>query len=592
MPGLLIQNAKILDPGKLKAFEADVLIEDKIIKKIAPAGSLAELPEKTQVIEAKGKYLAPGLIDPHLHIESSMLTPVEFSAQAAACGTTAIFVDPHEIANVRKDGVELFLELAEISPVDMYVGIPSCVPATHLEDAGSEIDLADIERLIEHPRAYGLAEMMNFPGIILNLGTARQKVELAFNRGKIVDGHAPGVSGENLRLYISNGKNDHQVRIMSDHESTTYEEAEEKVDAGMYVALRYGSASKDLDRILPRFIESGHNLDRLMLCSDDLEAEELLRDGHIDRTVRRTREIMVQNAGHDSIKSTLAVLKLAAYNPGRYFDRFFDLYRLPGIGRIEEGFRANLIIIDDLESFHVETTIVGGKIVYSDGKLKINLPEYDYSKFVKTINIGRKMKPEDFRIISSARQVLANVIEVIPDNLLTRKIKLEMKPSNGEIKAQPARNLAKLAVIERHKASGSLAVGLVSGLSLKSGAVASSVAHDSHNIIVAGTDDALMARAVNLLAETGGGMAVVLPESEAIHPLEIAGLMSSKEASEVARSYKQIRQTAQLTGTRLDNIFMTLSFLSLPVIPELKITNRGLVDVNAFDFVQLLEEKG
>jgi len=589
MAKLLLRGANLIDPEKNQIYPADMLIENEVIKEIAEAGKIKreDLSEE-EIIDLSGKYLAPGLVDAHLHIESSMLTPIEFARCALLKGTTAIFVDPHEIANVKKQGVKLFLKLAESLPIDMYVGIPSCVPATHLEDAGAEITLEDIKTLIEHPKAYGLAEMMNFPGIIYGIGDARAKVELVFEKGKIVDGHCPGVSGDELVSYITNGKNDGVVRIMSDHESTSYEEAKEKAERGMFVALRYGSASKDLNNILPELIKNKDPLDMFMLCSDDIEALELIEDGHIDRTIRRAREIIMENSELDLEGATILAIMLGSYNSGKYFERFFRLTGEPVIGRFEAGARANLVVFDDLTLLKPSWVLVRGKVVVKEGELVAQFPEYDFSLFLKTVNVGRKFSADDFKIkVNDSGRVKAHIIGVVPNSLLTKKETIELDVMDGELKALPEKDIAKIAVIERHHATGRYAVGLVKGLGLKKGAVASTVAHDSHNIIVAGVDDRLMAEAVNKLQELGGGMIALGDDEQAFHQLEVAGLMSQRSAKEVAESYSKVKKMAKRLGSPLDNIFMTLSFLALPVIPELKITNRGLVDVEKFDFVEL-----
>ena len=589
MGRLLIKSAIVLDPAKGEIFEADVLCEGAVIKQIANSGDIDESgfgPD--EVIDAWGRYLVPGLVDAHLHIESSMLTPIEFAKAAVVRGTTAIFVDPHEIANVHKDGIELFLKLSELVPLEMFVGISSCVPATHLEDAGNTVDLEEIRRLIEHPRAYGLAEMMNFPGIIHGFGDVRAKVDLVFEKGKIVEGHAPGVSGEALVSYITNGKNDGVIRIMSDHECGAYEEAREKAEAGMFVALRYGSASMDLDRILPPLIKNKDSLYRFMLCSDDLEAQELMDRGHMDRTLRRVRSIVMENSNLDVELATMVALKLACHNPGKYFERYFKLAGEPGMGEIAEGKKANLVILNDLEYLKVNEVIVRGNLVARAGKLIVPAPDYRYGEFLKTMNVGKTFSADDFRIKCAAPSAKVNVIGAIPNSVLTKRLVLELKSENGELKADPANDIAKIAVIERHKATGKFAVGLVQGLGLKRGALASTVAHDSHNLMVVGVDDALMAEAVNKVAQSSGGLLALGPGVEAFHPLEVGGLMSSRSMIEISETYQALKEASKALGITLDNIFMTISFLALPVIPELKITNQGIVDVSAFNFVPLM----
>ncbi len=591
MTGLLLKNCRMFDLANQKVECADILIERETIKRIAPVGGIkAKGIRPENVLDLKGKYLAPGLIDAHLHIESSMLTPLEFAKAAVVHGTTSVFVDPHEIANVRKEGIELFLKLAELTPLDLYVGIPSCVPATHLEDAGAIVTLGEIKKLIAHPRVYGLAEMMNFPGIIHGFGDARDKVDLVYGRGKLVDGHCPMVGGAALVSYITNGKNDGVVRIMSDHESTGYQEALEKSRAGMYVAVRYGSASKDLNKILPGFIKNQDSLDRLMLCSDDLEAAELLADGHLDRTIKRARELILENSAINLDQATIIALRLACLNPGKYFERFFKLVKDSPIGEIKEGYRANLVVFRDLESLKVDTVIVRGKVAARSGKLIAKTRPYSFKKFLNTVNLGKTFTAEDFKIKApSSRPLKVKVIEAIPNSLLTRKLVLEIRVEGGELKADPENDLAKIAVIERHQATGKFSLGLVKGLGIRKGAVAGTVGHDSHNLMVVGVDDSAMAAAVNHLAKTGGGLIAVSGGKKVFHSLEVAGLMSAKPAKQVAASCRKVKAQAKSQGTLLDNIFMTLSFLALPVIPELKITDQGLVDVAKFDFVPLIE---
>lgn len=586
MDKLLITGARLLDPAGPQGRPADITIEDGIITGVSEAGAGAAGPD-ARIVEAGGRYATPGLIDAHLHIESSMLTPDRFTAAAAARGTTAVFVDPHEIANVRKDGIDLFLDIASRVPIDMYVGIPSSVPATDLEDSGATVTVEDIAALIGHPRAYGLAEMMNFPGIIHGFGDARAKVDLVYGSGRLVDGHAPGVRGADLTAYMTNGKNDGIVRIMSDHECTSCEEAAEKAGLGMYIALRYGSASKDMDRILPELVTNGGPFDRFMLCSDDLEAEELLGCGHMDRTLRRAREIIMACSGRDLETATLLALRLAAANPGRYFGRFFDLVKAPAMGCLRPGARANLIILDSLESFTVNEVIVGGKLVAAGGSAIAPPVSSDYRACLGSVTPGREFSAADFRIECPKKSVEANVIGVVPSSLLTKRLRLEFRPSGGAVGSDPERDIAKIAVIERHNGTGKFAVGLVKGLGIRHGAVASTVAHDSHNMIVAGVDDGAMAEAVNRLAAEGGGMVALGPGAEAFHSLEVCGLMSSRPAETTAASYRKVREAARVLGSPLDNVFMTLSFLALPVIPELKITDRGLVDVIAFKPIDL-----
>ncbi|MDH5706805.1 MAG: amidohydrolase family protein, partial [Candidatus Aminicenantes bacterium] len=360
MHDLILTKGKIIDVRSRRILEADILIKDGIIIRI---GSLAG-EETEKVVDVSGQHIAPGLIDSHLHIESSLLSPIEFCKEAVRHGTTSLFTDPHEIANVcGRKGIDLFLKQSDIVPLDMYVGIPSCVPATDLEDAGASIAIEDIKELIPDRRIFGLAEMMNFPGIIHDLGDARKKVELVFNAGKIVDGHCPGVTGDNLKKYISNGKNDDIVRIMSDHETISLDEVIEKNRLGMYIALRYGSAAKDLERIFPGLLKANIDLDRFMLCSDDIDPFDLSEEGHVDRIVKKTREIIQKHTSLNLEQATILAIRLATLNPSNYFSKFYRFHGFPQTGEIAEGKKANLIVFQSLDTLEIDTVIHNGELV-------------------------------------------------------------------------------------------------------------------------------------------------------------------------------------------------------------------------------------
>jgi len=585
MYDLILTKSNIIDVHSKQIYKGDILIKNGIIAGIkSPPNKNAK-----KIIDADGKYVAPGFIDSHLHIESSMLSPIEFSKEAAKHGTTAIFVDPHEIANVLgRIGIDLFLKQSDLVPLDMFIGIPSCVPATGLEDSGASITIEDIKELIPDRRIFGLAEMMNFPGIIYGLGDAREKVDLVFNAGKIVDGHCPGVTGENLRSYISNGKNDNTVRIMSDHESTSLEEVIEKVDSGMNIALRYGSATKDLERILPGLLKSDINLDRFMLCSDDLDPIDLYEKGHVDRIIRKARNIIQENSGLSLEQATILAISLATKNPARYFQRFYRYYNYSEAGEAGKGKKADLVVFDSLEEMEIDKVIHNGVLIVED-KEYIGKPlDYDYSELLGKINTGKIFQPDDFKIAvpEDKTGLDVKVIEIIKDSLETKQNILPFVIYNKELKANPGKDIAKIAVIERHKATGSYSLGFVKGLGVKEGAIASTVAHDSHNLIVTGVDDESMAKAVNYLSEKGGGMVVVSDKID-YFPLKIGGLMSTSSIEEVVNEYKHIKNAVKRVGSSLENAFMTMSFLALPVIPKLKITNRGLVDVEKFELVNL-----
>jgi adenine deaminase len=587
MYDLILKRGNIIDVRSQKIRKGDVLIKNGII-----AGIKSSQNENAKnTVDIHGKYIAPGFIDSHLHVESSMLNPLEFSQEAVKHGTTAMFVDPHEIANVLgRKGIELFLEQSGIVPLDMFVGIPSCVPATQLEDSGACITVEDVKALIPDKRIFGLAEMMNFPGIIYGLGDSREKVDLVFNAGKIVDGHCPGLTGEDLKTYISNGKNDNQVRIMSDHESINLDEVIEKNSLGMHIALRYGSATKDLERILPGLIKANINLDRFMVCSDDLDPIELYEGGHVDRIIRKARNIIQENSRLSLEQASILAISLATINSSRYFSRFFRLHNYPEIGEVAEGKKANLAIFDSLEDMEIDKVVHSGALVVDDGEYIGKHLDYDYSEFAGKVNTGKKFQPDDFKIIAAEnkKSLDVKVIETVRDSLETKQKIMPFAVYDKELRADPENDIAKIAVIERHKATGSYSLGFVEGLGIRKGAIASTVAHDSHNLIVAGVDDESMARASNFLSEKGGGM-VVIAEKIDYFPLKIGGLMSTSKIEKVVDEYRNIKEATKRVGSSLENTFMTMAFLALPVVPKLKITNRGLVDVEKFELVSLFE---
>lgn len=585
MYDLILKRGNIIDVHSRKIRKGDVLIKNGII-----AGIESSQNRKAKnTVDIHGKYIAPGFIDSHLHVESSMLSPLEFSKEALKHGTTSIFVDPHEIANVwGRKGIDLFLKQSDLVPLDMFIGIPSCVPATGLEDSGASITVEDIKELISDKRIFGLAEMMNFPGIIYGLGDAREKVDLVFNTGKIVDGHCPGVTGEDLKKYISNGKNDKKVRIMSDHESSNLDEVIEKHNLGMHIALRYGSATKDLERILPGLLKANFNLDRFMVCSDDLDPIELYEKGHVDRIIRKTRDIIQENSRSSLEQASVLAISLATINPSRYFSRFLRLHNYPETGEIAKGKKANLVVFDSLEDLEIDKAVYNGVLLVNNKEYVGELLDYDYSEFLGKVNIGKKLLPDDFKIAAPGNKTSLDVkvIEIIKDSLETKQKILPFVVYNKELKTNPEKDIAKIAVIERHKATGSYSLGFVEGLGIKKGACASTVSHDSHNLIVVGVDDKSMAEASNYLSEKGGGMVVVADKID-YFPLKICGLMSTSSIEKVVDEYKNIKKATRRVGSILENTFMTMAFLALPVIPKLKITNRGLVDVEKFKFVSL-----
>ena len=557
---LLLKNCRLIDVLNSEIIETNLAIQDSMI---AAAGS--EYVSARKVIDLEGRYAAPGLIDAHLHIESTLLFPPELARVLVVHGTTCVINDPHEIANVLGiEGVKLMLDAAPGLPCDFYSTAPSCVPATDLETSGGEVTADQVDELLNHARVVGLGEMMNYPGIINGEQEVLAKVAAAHQKGKVVDGHAPGLTGTDLQAYLSAG-------ISTDHECITAAEAEEKIRSGMKVIIRHGSASSSLAELLP--LVNSQTVDAFMFGSDDREAGELLNRGHLNELLKTAVSL-----GADPLQ----LLKIATINAAKHY-RLFDR------GLLAPGFLADLVVFEDLKNFKAELVIKNGQVVAESGKLTVDVPAATLpEKALGTVSLGRNLKSDDFKL--SAGKDKLPVIGVVPGQLVTEKLMVQVTADeNDQLKADPDQDIIKIAVIERHKASGRMAVALVKGMGLKEGALASSVAHDSHNILVAGVEEQAMAAAVNELARADGGFTVVngRGQVQATLPLPVAGLMSDQPAAVVAAEMDRILFAAKELGTRLDQPFLTLAFLALPVIPSLKITDRGLFDVDNFQFIEL-----
>ena len=556
-PGdLLFKNARVVNVFTGEIEEANVVIAGKYI------AGIGNYTEAKQIINLKHRYLIPGLMDAHLHLESTLLTPAAFAASVLPHGTTSVFIDPHEIANVLGvKGIEYMLKATEDVWLNFFVLIPSCVPATYLETAGAEITATDIAKLLTHPRVVGLAEMMNYPGVLNQDKTVLEKIKVAQSAKKVMDGHAPFLRGKNLQAYISAG-------IDSDHETTEFNEARTKLAAGMWLMIREGTAAKNLNSLLQAV--NAFTLHRCLFCTDDKEAAELLKDGHIDHIIRLTIK-----AGLNPIWA----IKMATLNCAQRFG-------LKNIGAIAPGYVADMAVIEDLKSFEVVMTIKDGEVVFEEGVLKVQPSVYVEPEVTNTIKIA-EITPESFKLkINSNR---AHVIGLVKDQIVTEHLIEEVKrDSQGEVISDPDRDILKIAVIERHHASGNIGLGLISGLGLKRGAIAQSVAHDSHNIIVVGTNDQDMYVAVKALKAMQGGFVVV--EDGVVKAglsLPIAGLISPLKSEEVALHIEQLCVTARQLGTIPQNPFLSLAFVALPVIPKLRLTDKGLVDVEKFEFISL-----
>lgn len=554
---LLLKNARVVSLFSGEVVEADVVVAGGII------AGIGNYSKGEKVYDLKGKYLLPGLIEGHIHIESSLLPPPEFSRVVIPHGTTTVVVDPHEIANVLGEkGIRYILESSSTLPLDIWVMIPSCVPATSMDTAGAHLGPNEIEEMLGWDRTLGLAELMNFPGVLFKVPEVLQKVEAARRLGKPIDGHSPGLSGLDLNAYLAAGPS-------SDHECTDLEEAKEKLRKGMYIMIREGSAAKNLEDLAP--IVNDTSLRRLLLVSDDRHPQDLLRQGHLDHIIRTAISLGIR---------PLSALTMATLNPAEYFG-------LKGRGAIAPNYWADMIVVDDLEEFRVEKVFKKGDLVAENGEMVVDIAPYSDPGVEETVRIT-SVEANAFRIQATGANV--RVIELIPGQILTKGLSLKPKVRNAEIIQDLERDILKLAVIERHHASGGMGLGLIRGFGLQRGAFASSVAHDSHNLIIVGTNDADMATAVRAVADMEGGFVAVAGEKVLAQlALPIAGLMSNRPIDEVVARLSALQEALRSMGCQLENPFMALSFLALPVIPELKLTDRGLFDVLKFSFVNLGE---
>lgn len=529
---------------------------DVLDGKIFPAVVRIDNGRIIEIEKTDGKFdcfLLPGFIDVHIHVESSMLTPSRFAELAAVHGTTSIVTDPHEIANVLGiEGIQFMIRDSKQSPLKMFFTAPSCVPATPFETSGAMLTSKEIEQLMQLPEIVALGEMMNFPGVVHGDKEVMKKIEVAKKFGKPVDGHCPGLSGEELKKYVSAG-------ISTDHECVTMEEAEEKMRLGMKIMIREGSSAKNMDALISL---AKNNSDNCFLVSDDLHCDDLMK-GHINLLLRKAVSLGV---------NPLDAIRMVTLNPAGHYKLNSGLLRI--------GDAADITVVDNLEDFNVLETWIDGKLVAKNGKALFGVKESEPVNFFEL----EKKEARDFEISTEKKDFVdVNVIEIVRDQIVTKKTTAALPVKDGKILPDLENDILKIAVVERY-GKNNLAVGFVRGFNLKKGAIACSVAHDSHNVIAVGTGDEYIAKAVNTIREMRGGLVAVNDEIVKLD-LPVAGLMSSENAEKTDEKLEKLIESAKnMCGF---NPFTTLSFLALLVIPELKISDKGLFDVGKFSFISL-----
>ncbi len=549
---LVFRNANLVNVFSNEVYLTDVAIVEDRVAGIGPGY------KGRQEIDLGGRYLCPGYIDAHVHIESSMVPPREFARVVIPHGVTTVVSDPHEIANVLGlEGIRFMLQDAKYGPLGMFVDAPSCVPATNMETSGSQLEFYDLATLLNNPWVIGLGEVMNYPGVVYGDRRVLQKIKAY--EGKPIDGHAPGVRGTELNAYIAAG-------VGSDHECVDLDEAMEKLRRGMTIFIREATGAKNLAALQGLFTPA--TIDRVCLCTDDRHPHDLIDHGSVN--------FIIKSAIANGADPLLAI-RAATLNPARYFG-------LNDRGAIAPGRRADLLVFSDLRNPQPEMVYYGGKLAAQNGQMMQWEQPSQNTKARGSINV--RLDKLNFNIPAASGQV--RVIEAIADQLVTNSLVMPALVEDGMAIADPSRDLAKLAVVERHFGTGNVGLGFIKGLGLKQGAIAGTVAHDHHNIVVAGIDDASMALAVKEIVAMQGGMVVVGPHGVlATLPLPIAGLMSDKPIGVVRQQYDALIAALKPLGCALEDPFMALSFMALPVIPSLKLTDLGLVDVEKFALTDL-----
>ena len=552
---LLLKNVQVVNVFSGEIHDANVAIWDQFVVGFGDYRA-------REVMDLNGLFLAPGFIDGHIHVESSMVEIPQFARAVVPRGTTSVICDPHEIANVMGyDGIRYILEASKYNPLNVFMMLPSCVPATPLETSGSELRAFDIYPFFSEKWVLGLAEVMNYPGLLQCEPELMDKLKIG--HAKRIDGHAPGLTGKNLCAYVAAG-------VASDHECTTVEEAHEKLRLGLHIMIREGTAAKNLEALLP--LITCENSHRCFFVTDDRHPSDILEEGHIDHVVRRAIELGL---------SPISAIQMGTLNAARYF-------MLNEHGAVAPGYFADLVAFESMTKIDVKKVFKNGKLVAENGKPCWDPPARPRMMLRGSVNI-KWLEGGEFQI--PARRKKIQVIDLMEDQLITKRSVEPAKISEGLVVSDTKRDLIKLVVIERHQASGKMGFGFVRGFGLREGAIASTIAHDSHNIIVAGVTDEDIMTAVIQLNKLGGGL-VITKDGRVIADLAlpVAGLMSRNTLEEVNRQLKAMIEIAHLLGVKPKDPFMTLSFLALPVIPELKLTDLGLVDVDAFKHVDLFVE--
>jgi adenine deaminase len=555
---LVIKNGKIVNVFTGEIMEGDIAVT---------AGSFVGIGtyEGAHTIDAKGQYIVPGFIDGHVHIESAMVPPLEFAKVVLPHGVTTVIADPHEIGNVSgSEGIDYMLRASAGLPLDVFIALPSCVPATPFENAGATLTAEPLAPFLEHPRVLGLGEVMDFPSVAGVKESMIDKLFLAKENKAHIDGHAAGISREQLNIYPTAG-------IRTDHECVNAKEAKDRLDLGMYLMIREGSAAKDLKALLPAVTSA--NSHRCLFVTDDKHLDDLVEEGSVDHNVR----LAIQNG-----IPPITAIQMATLNAAECFNLRF-------LGAIAPGYQADFLLIDDLERLEIRKVYKKGELVADDGQIVLpslmnQAPAQPPDKIVNSMRM-KKLELRDLSIRLEANK--CHVIEIIPNSLVTKHIIEEVDTANGEFISSPAKDQLKMAVIERHKALGSVGLGIVKGFGLRKGAIAATVAHDSHNLLVVGVSDADILAAIQHLEETKGGIVVVCNGTVlASLPLPIAGLMSDQPFDVVYKKVKALNQAALSIGAAPTfNPFLTLSFLALPVIPHLKLTDMGLFEFDSFKHI-------